>query len=196
MRVNNEFDVPLPPADAWMTLRDIEAIVPCLPGAELTEKVDELAYRGHIAVQLGPVALRFRGTAQFTEIDDDHHRATVRAQARDEKGRGGVISSMRFHLEPVPSGSRVLVETDLQLSGHIAQYGRAAGIVEQLADQIVSEFANNLRMRLDETGRDAGNQVLEDSGRTRGKPISLVGLLFKVMSDRFSRWARALFRRI
>ena len=195
MRVSNEFDVPLPPADAWETLRDIEAIVPCLPGAEVTEKVDELVYRGHIAVKLGPVALRFRGSAQFTEIDDDNRLATVQAQAKDEKGRGGVNSSMRFHLEPMSSGSRVFVETDLQLSGNIAQYGRATGVVEQLADQIVAEFADNLRTRLDETGRDARDRALEEPGPTRGKPVSVIGLFFKVWGASLNRWARSLFRR-
>ena len=42
MKIHNEFDVPLPPVEAWKTLRDIEEIVPCLPGAEITERVDEL----------------------------------------------------------------------------------------------------------------------------------------------------------
>ena len=196
MKVNNEFDVPLPPGQAWETLRDIEEIVPCLPGAEITEKVDDLLYRGHIAVKLGPVALRFRGTAQFTEIDDTDRRASVQAQARDDKGRGGVNSSIRFHLEPVAAGSRVFVETELKLSGNIAQYGRATGIVEQLADQIVSDFADNLRTKLDATRSGIGDQALEESGqRQRGKPISAIGLVLKLLSGRLSRWFRALFRR-
>jgi len=196
VKLNNEFDVPLPPGQAWETLRDIEEIVPCLPGAEITEKVDDLLYRGHIAVKLGPVALRFRGTAQFTEIDDTDRRASVQAQARDDKGRGGVNSSIRFHLEPVAAGSRVFVETELKLSGNIAQYGRATGIVEQLADQIVSDFADNLRTKLDATRSGIGDQALDESGqRQGGKPISAIGLVLKLLSGRLSRWFRALFRR-
>ena len=134
MKIHNEFDVPLPPAEAWTTLRDIEEIVHCLPGAEITEKVDELVYRGHIAVKLGPVALRFRGTVQYTDINDADRRASIQAQARDDKGRGGMHVLMDFNLEPVEDGSRVFVDTDLKLNGNIAQYGRAAGIVEQLAE--------------------------------------------------------------
>ena len=176
--------------EAWTTLRDIEEIVHCLPGAEITEKVDELVYRGHIAVKLGPVALRFLGTVQYTDINDADRRASIQAQARDDKGRGGMHVLMDFNLEPVEDGSRVFVDTDLKLNGNIAQYGRAAGIVEQLADQIVAEFAKSLRMKLGET-----STVDESAELQPVKPISAIGLVFKLLSEMFTRWIRALFRR-
>ncbi len=188
--------MPLPPTEAWGTLCDIEEIVPCLPGAEITDKVDDLVYRGHIAVKLGPVALKFHGTAKFTEIDDTQRRASVQAQASDHKGRGGVNTTMNFHLEPAAEGSRVFVDTVLKLSGNIAQYGRATGIVEQLADQIISEFADCLRTKLDQGRSDTGEQTLDESRKKqRSKPISAVGLLLKLIRDRLTGWARALLRR-
>ena len=196
MKIRNEFDVPLPPGEAWLTLCDIEEIVPCLPGAEITDKLDELVYRGHIAVKLGPVALKFRGTAQFTEIDDAERRASIQAQAKDEKGRGGVNTTMQFHLEPAADGSRVFVETALNLSGNIAQYGRATGVVEQLADQIVSEFADCLRTKLDVGRSGTSDQQLDESVQWQGgKPISAIGLVLKLIRNRFTQWARALLRR-
>ena len=103
---------------------------------------------------------------------------------------------MDFHLEPVEDSSRVFVDTDLKLSGTIAQYGRAAGIVEQLADQIVAEFAKNLRMKLDKTRSDASDQTVGESPeRQPVKPISAIGLLFKVLSGMLTRWTRAILRR-
>ena len=195
MKIHNEFDVPLPPVEAWRTLRDIEEIVPCLPGAEITERVDELVYRGHIAVKLGPVALKFCGTAQFTELDDANHRARIQAQAQDDKSRGGVYALMSFYLKPVEDGSRVSVDTDLTLSGSIAQYGRAAGIIPQLADQIVHEFADNFRTRLDERHGSVGNQPADESEeRQQVKPISAARLVFKLLNKKFTRSIRALFR--
>ena len=198
MKIHNEFDVPLPPLEAWETLCDIEEIVQCLPGAEITEKVDELVYRGHIAVKLGPVALRFRGTTRFTDLDAAGRRASLQALAQDEKGRGGVHTLMDFHLEPAEDGSRVFVDTELKLSGNIAQYGRATGIVELLADQIVGEFANNLQIKLDENrSRVGGERAVEaDADRQRGKPIPAIGLVFKLLGGWFTRWIRALFRRL
>ena len=55
MEFDNSFEVPLPPADAWKVLLDIERIAPCMPGAELTEVLGDNRYKGKIAVRLGPV---------------------------------------------------------------------------------------------------------------------------------------------
>ena len=89
MEINNTFDVPLPPKDAWKLLLDIERIAPCMPGAELTGKADADTYNGKVAVKLGPVALSFAGQVRFTEIDEANHKARAKAQGKDSKGRGG-----------------------------------------------------------------------------------------------------------
>ena len=59
MEFDNSFEVPLPPDEAWAVLMDIRRIAPCMPGAELTDVVDERTYKGRIGVRLGPVALTF-----------------------------------------------------------------------------------------------------------------------------------------
>ena len=124
MDFDNSFEVPLPPDQAWKTLMDIERIAPCMPGAELTEIVDDKTFKGKVSVRLGPVALTFQGTATFEDIDDAVHTATVKAQGADAKGRGGANANVGFHLEPSDAGSSVKIHTDLQLSGSVAQYGR------------------------------------------------------------------------
>ncbi len=81
MEFDNSFEVPLPPAQAWKVLLDIERIAPCMPGAELTEVVGKDTYKGRIGVRLGPVALTFAGIVKFEEIDDAKHTARVRRRA-------------------------------------------------------------------------------------------------------------------
>jgi carbon monoxide dehydrogenase subunit G len=127
---------------------DIRRIVPCMPGAELTEVVDDRTYKGRIGVRLGPVALTFAGTVKFEEIDDANHRARVAAQGSDAKGRGSANATATFHLEPANGGSKVLVHTNLTLSGAVAQYGRGVGIIQMTAAQIITQFANNLKAQL------------------------------------------------
>jgi carbon monoxide dehydrogenase subunit G len=83
MEFDNSFEVPLPPADAWKVLLDIQRIAPCMPGAELTEVVGDNTYKGKIGVRLGPVALTFAGIVKFDEIDDAKHTARVSAQGTD-----------------------------------------------------------------------------------------------------------------
>src|SRR6202162_3711685 len=148
MEFDNTFEVPLPPEQAWPVLMDIQRIAPCMPGAQLTEVVDKTTYKGNIGVRLGPVALTFAGLVKFEEIDDANSTARVRAQGTDAKGRGGANAAASFRLEPTPAGSKVLVHTDLTLSGAVAQYGRGVGMIQATAGQLMKQFAENLRKQL------------------------------------------------
>jgi hypothetical protein len=82
---------------------------------------------------------------KFDEIDDAAHRAKISAQGSDAKGRGAANATATFHLEEVAGGTRVLVHTNLTLSGAVAQYGRGVGIIQMTAAQIITQFANNLK---------------------------------------------------
>ena len=148
MEFDNSFEVPLPLGDAWKVLMDIRRVAPCMPGAELTDMVDERTYKGRIAVRLGPVALAFAGTVKFDEIDEANRTARVAAQGSDAKGRGAANAVASFHLEPAGGGTKVLVHTNLTLSGAVAQYGRGVGIIQMTAAQIITQFANNLKAQL------------------------------------------------
>ena len=148
MEINNSFEVPLLPPDAWKVLMDIPRIAPCMPGAELTGVVDKDTYNGKVAVKLGPVALTFAGQVKFTDIDEAAHKARVKAQGKDSKGRGGANANVDFHLEPTAAGSRVIVKTDLTLSGAVAQYGRASGLIQDVAQQLIGQFATCLKAQL------------------------------------------------
>jgi uncharacterized protein len=145
MEFDNSFEVPLPIDEAWKLLMDIRRIAPCLPGAELTEVIDDRTYKGKVGVRLGPVSLAFAGTVKFDEIDDAAHRAKISAQGSDAKGRGAANATATFHLEQIAGGSKVLVHTNLTLSGAVAQYGRGVGIIQMTAAQIITQFANNLK---------------------------------------------------
>lgn len=155
MQFENTFTVPLPPDDAWRVLMDVERIAPCMPGAELTEVIDKTNYKGKISVRLGPVALTFAGTVKLEDVDDVGHTAKIKAQGSDSKGRGGAQAAAAFRLEAVPEGTKVIVNTDLTLSGAVAQYGRGVGIIQATANQIIQQFATCLKSELSTTGASA-----------------------------------------
>jgi carbon monoxide dehydrogenase subunit G len=157
MEFDNSFEVPLPVDETWKLLMDIRRIAPCLPGAELTEVIDDRTYKGKVGVRLGPVSLAFAGTVKFDEIDDAAHRAKISAQGSDAKGRGAANATATFHLEPVTGGSKVLVHTNLTLSGAVAQYGRGVGIIQITAAQIITQFANNLKAQFAPTAVPASS---------------------------------------
>jgi hypothetical protein len=127
---------------------DIPRIAPCMPGAELTEIVDPQHFKGKISVRLGPVALAFAGRVEIDSIDELGHSARVKAQGSDAKGRGAANATATFHIEPSAEGSRVMIHTDLMLSGAVAQYGRGVGMIQATAAQIIGQFAGNLRKQL------------------------------------------------
>jgi uncharacterized protein len=168
MEFDNSFEVPLPVEEAWKVLMDIRRVAPCMPGAELTDVVDERTYKGRIAVRLGPVALAFAGTVRFEEIDEANHSARVAAQGSDAKGRGSANASAAFRLEPTAGGSKVLVHTDLTLAGAVAQYGRGVGIIQMTAAQIITQFANNLKAQLAPDAISATRPVVPASATTPG----------------------------
>jgi hypothetical protein len=133
MEFDNSFDVPLSPEQAWSVLMDIPRIAPCMPGAELTELVDPQHFKGKISVRLGPVALAFAGRVEIDSIDEAGRSARIKAQGSDAKGRGAANATATFHIEPSAEGSRVMIHTDLMLSGAVAQYGRGVGMIQATA---------------------------------------------------------------
>ena len=184
MEFDNSFDVPLPPAQAWAVLMDIPRIAPCMPGAELTEIVDPQNYKGKIAVRLGPVALTFAGRVEFDQVDASSRTARVKAQGSDAKGRGGANAAATFRIEPSGGGSKVLIHTDLALSGAVAQYGRGVGMIEATAGQIVGQFATNLRAQLAEMPPMPDGVLPPASSEMQppaAKPISGLSLMARVI---------------
>lgn len=199
MEFVNTFEVPLPVEEAWKVLLDVPRLVPCLPGAELTEVVGERTFKGKVSVRLGPVALAFAGTAAFEELDHAAHQARVKASGSDSKGRGAASAMVHFRLEPADAGSRVVVTTDLKLTGMVAQYGRGAGMIQSVADQLTSQFAGNLKAELARdqarSAAPAGTGTDEvEMGETTApqpappaRPISGFALMARVLWDMIRR---------
>lgn len=204
MEFDNSFDVPVPVDQAWDLMMDIERIAPCVPGAELTEVVDDKTYKGKISVKLGPVALTFNGQTTFEEIDPANHTAKLKAQGTDAKGRGGAHAKVNFHMEPSDVGTRVLIHTNLQLSGTVAQYGRGVGMIADLAQQIIAQFADSLEKNViaqEQAASAEGHGAGSGAGQaapapiTPAAPVQMGGMGFKILWNAILRGIKGLFGR-
>jgi carbon monoxide dehydrogenase subunit G len=195
---DNEFEVPVPVDQAWDILMDIERIAPCVPGAELIEVVDDKTYKGKISVKLGPVALTFNGKTTFEELDAANHSAKLKAQGTDAKGRGGAHANVAFHMEPSDGGTKVIIETSLQLSGVVAQYGRGVGMVKDLSQQIIGQFAENLKNNVigteasaaeadDPSAANGGNTAPQNAPQPVAAPVQVGGMGLKVIWNAIKR---------
>ncbi len=172
MKIYNEFSVPVQPAEAWTVLNDIPRVARCAPGAKLLEQSEDGTYAGTISVRLGPVLLNFKGKLIYKEVDEANHRVAAEASGSETKARGTAQANVVFALVSAPEGTRVLVDTDVQLAGSIAQYGRGAALIQNTAQVIMNEFARNFAAQL---GPQDG---AESEAQDAAKPISGLKVLF------------------
>ena len=128
---------------------------------------------------------------KFTEIDEANLKARAKAQGKDSKGRGGANATVDFHLVPIPTGSQVVVKTDLNLSGAVAQYGRASGLIQDVASQLIGQFATCLKSKLAASAAPAHPPLRSRSSarahHQRPKPISGFALMFRVLLNSLRR---------
>jgi carbon monoxide dehydrogenase subunit G len=148
----NEFTVNRPIDEAWAVITDVERIAPCLPGAQLQE-IEGDTFRGVVKIKLGSITPQFKGEANFIERDDDAHRAVLKAQGRDTGGRGNAAAEIQAEAQSLsPTSTRVIVTTDLHITGKVAQFGR--GIIGDVSKKLMAQFAGNLNTMLDEQGTE------------------------------------------
>jgi uncharacterized protein len=146
MRIENSFDVAAPPEAAWELLMDVPRVIPCMPGARLSETVDDDHWKATMAVKLGPIALTFDTAVARETADTEARRAVLSADAREAKGRGSAKATIESTLTSQDGGTRVEIVTDLALTGPVAQYGR--GLVQSVAGQLTASFASCLQAQL------------------------------------------------
>lgn len=170
-QLNNEFTVNRPIDEAWPIITDVEKIAPCLPGAELQEIAEDPekgeVYRGVVKVKLGAISTQFKGDAHFIEKDDENYRAVIKGKGRDTGGRGNASADITAHAESLsPTSTKVVVTTDLHITGKVAQFGR--GILGDVSAKLIDQFADNLNTMIDEdgvgsTGTAAGADAVADA---------------------------------
>ncbi|MEX0742773.1 MAG: SRPBCC family protein, partial [Actinomycetota bacterium] len=143
MQIENEFTVTAPADRLWSYLLDVERIAPCMPGAELTETVDERTWKGKVNMKLGPVSLSFSGTVAIEERDDAAHRVVLRAKGMESKGKGAANAAVTSWLEPGEGTTTVKMVADIQLTGAVAQLSR--GLLPEVSRKLTQQFADCLQ---------------------------------------------------
>ena len=160
MELKNEFRVSVPIDAAWAVLTDLERVAPCMPGAELQE-IEGDEYRGIVKVKVGPITAQYKGTARFLEKDDAQHRAVLRAEGRDTRGQGNASATVVATATPDEGGTLVSIETDLSITGKVAQFGRS--IMGDISTKMLGEFADRLEADVRSEG-SAANPEAERPG--------------------------------
>ena len=142
MKLSNDFTVAAPLERTWETLLNVERVAGCLPGASIEPVGEDGMYRGSMRVKVGPVTIAYSGTVRLADVDADQHVASFDARAKETKGAGTAAAVIRNRVEPAGDGTHVVVETDLNVTGRAAQFGR--GLMEDVASKMLADFAGRL----------------------------------------------------
>jgi carbon monoxide dehydrogenase subunit G len=173
LRIENEFRMAAAADRLWSHLLDVERIAPCLPGAELTEVVDDRTWRGRMKMKFGPVAMTFAGTVTMVDRDDDDHRVMLRANGTESKGKGAATAEVTSWLEPDGDETLVKMHADITLQGFVAQVSR--GMLPDISAKLTQQFADCLRADMSAgeseeaagSGDDAGDSSVTSEGARR-----------------------------
>lgn len=152
MELVHDFSVPVPAAQAWDLLTDVQKIAPCLPGAAITS-VDGDTFEGGMKVKVGPIGMTFKGGGAFVEKNDSARRAVIEAKGRDAKGNGGAQATVTATLDEHDGVTDVHVVTNLNVTGKAAQFG--GGVMKDISNRMLAQFADNLGQMIGSGGTAA-----------------------------------------
>jgi carbon monoxide dehydrogenase subunit G len=202
VEIENEFIIKAPIDRLWAYLLDVERIAPCMPGAELTETVDERTWKGKVNMKLGPVSLSFAGTVAIEERDDDAHRVVLHAKGMEQKGKGAANAFVTSWLEPGDEATTVKMKADIHLTGSIAQLSR--GLLPEVSKRLTQQFADCLQETMEAEAAPAAAEAVGAGGvqrvapaapPVRAKPISGIRLGLAAIWAAIKSFFRRLFGR-
>ena len=149
LKLEDKFVVAAGIEPTWAMLLDLSRVASCLPGATVEPGAEEHAYRGSMRVKFGPVTVDYKGTALLEHVDEAERVVVVAVDGKETRGQGSASARIRNRLVAEGGATRVHVETELSVTGRPAQFGR--GIMQDVAAQILGEFAGRLSELLGET---------------------------------------------
>jgi carbon monoxide dehydrogenase subunit G len=162
MRFENEIEVAQPPKELFAFLTDVERVAPCLPGASIDGREGD-DYTGSMKVKVGPITGTYKGKMRFLEQDEDALRAVMSARAAEVNGQGDAEARITTQIEQASDeSSRIRMETDLQMRGRVAQFGR--GAMEKISQRMFDEFARNLEREMSGGAGASESEASEASG--------------------------------
>ncbi len=208
MQIENSFEVGAPPDRVYAFLLDVNRVVGCVPGAELSEVVDPNTFKGKVKIKVGPVTVAYAGTARIADRDEVARTATLEGEGRETTGPGNARAKANMRVEESGAGSRVTVSTDFTVAGRVAQFGR--GLMEDVSKSLVAQMAACIKSQL-ETAEQAPAAPAASPGEAgpatsfspaaaapppapplpTARPVNALGLLWSVLVARL----RALFGR-
>ena len=208
MEITNSFEVPAPQEKVWDYMLDVTKVVVCMPGASLTETIDDTHWKGKLTMKLGPVSLNFAGKVEMAARDDEAHRVVLKGSGMEQRGKGAASATVTSTLESMDDGgTRVNVIQDIKVSGQAAQFSR--GMMQDVSAKLTKQFADCLKHNISieetettavvpeaaEANPDAVEPPTPVPQRMKAKPVSGIRLALSAVGAAIIRFFKRLFGR-
>ena len=154
IKIEKSFQAPEAAAEVWKILSDPKSVASCVPGAQITEAVDDRTYKGVIKVKLGPTVTDYKGEAHVERLDEQNREIEMIGKGQDVRGKGSASMKMTGQVLELPAGgSEVITISELNVVGILAQMG--SRMIQEVANQMFEQFTKNLRQRLQQQASGA-----------------------------------------
>jgi len=180
VRVEKTFQVQQPVERVWAFLSDPRRVATCVPGAQITEQVDDRNYKGAISVKVGPSVTDYRGTVEIVRLDPDAHEIEILGKGQDVRGKGSASMKMTGTLRALENGTEVVSVSELNVVGILAQMG--ARVINEVSNIMFEQFAECFRQKL---------QGVEGEPPGAPKPVSAVGIAFSALKATLTGGSKA-----
>jgi carbon monoxide dehydrogenase subunit G len=129
---------------AWTVLRDIRAVAACMPGAQITEQLDDTHFKGTVKSKVGPAVMSFAGDIELQGLDAGQRTLQMLGKGADKAGSS---ASMQLSAQLVagesPDTAVLVGQATIVVSGKLAQFG--SRLLVPVSDAMLAQFADNFR---------------------------------------------------
>lgn len=153
--IEKKFDINAPIDLVWKSLANPEEIVGCVPGASITEKIDDRNYKGAVVTKFGPIKAAYAGDIEIVELDESNKKMVLKGRGLDSKGKGSADMIMNGTLTESDGTTHVTFSMDITIVGMLAQFG--SRLINDVSDQLLNQFVKNFQAQL--TTADASPAV-------------------------------------
>ena len=193
IRIEKTFQVEEPLENVWKFISDPRKVANCLPGAQITEAVDDRTFKGVIKVQVGPSVTDYKGQVHIERLDDQNHEIEIVGKGQDVRGKGSASMKMTGKVQTLPGGStEVASVAEVNVVGLLAQLG--ARMIQEVSNKMFAEFTSNLRIRLQEERVPASASAAAQIATPEAEPINALPLLLSVIQEPIVRLFRRVFK--
>jgi carbon monoxide dehydrogenase subunit G len=164
VKIPKTFQVKEPIQTVWKLLSNPPRVVVCVPGAKITEVVDERTYKGAISVKVGPTVTDYRGEVRIETLDNDAHKIAMVGKGQDTRGKGSATMKMTGELQSLPDGgTEVTTLSEVSVVGVLAQFG--GRMIQEVSNKIFAEFTKSFQQELEKEAESERAAQASDSSK-------------------------------